>query len=166
MGLKPSATALPAVSNLRVGLDRWLCWLTKLKASITVSLWVHPSRSYFGAWFSSYQPYWAQPRSSFNTPLPDTLVSYASEQSVPSMRISEVPGKSVDVLHVLKGSAAFVYSWTHPWDVEDMAVFTVSWVTETFPQNLYPWLLIDGSSPQALDPMAMHCVFIGMGSIS
>ena len=77
-------------------------------------------------WFSSYQPYWTQPRSSFNTPLPDTLVSYVSEQSSPSMCISEGPGESVDLLDVLKGSAALVYSWTHPWDVDDMAIFMVS----------------------------------------
>lgn len=82
------------MSNPRVGLDRWLCWSTKLKASMTISLWVHPSRSYFGVWFSSYQPYWTQPRSSFHT---DTLVSYVSEQSFPSMHISEVPGESVDL---------------------------------------------------------------------
>lgn len=42
------------------------------------------------------------------------------------MCISEFPGESVDLLDVLKGSAALVYSWTYPWDVDDMEVFMVS----------------------------------------
>lgn len=42
------------------------------------------------------------------------------------MCISEGPGESVDLLDVLKGSAASVYSWTHPWDGDDMAVLMVS----------------------------------------
>ena len=149
VGLKPSATALPVMSNPRVGLDRWLCWSTKLKASITLSLWVHPSRSYFGVWFSSYQPYWTQPRSPFHTPLPDTLVSYVSEQSFPSMHISEFPGESVDLLDVLKGSAVLVHSWTLPWDVDDMAVFMMS---------LGHWDL----SP-ALVPLTSHWWFFSTG---
>lgn len=115
---------------------------------------------------SSCQPCWTQSRPSFNTCLPEPLVSYVSEWSSSSMSISEALGEAIDLLHVLKGSSALIYSWTCPLDADYMAVFMLG----LGHSGLSPRLISLSSHRWLFNHWPLipwQCtVFIGVGSMS
>lgn len=75
------------------------------------------------------------------------------------MSISEALSEAIDLLHVLKGSSALIYSWTRPLDADYMAVFMLDLGHSGLsPRLIFLELSLLALQSLTLDPMAVHCL--------